>query len=154
MCPWSTQMLAWEFCRVDFSVSSSLVAQKKKKAAELQFLSARIMASILMTFSMHHLSWSATMKILMTDFNGFRLKWYPFCNMSKWALHPYYTGHSSFFNTRRHMVVKIILAAPNELHCDKTNKMACAPSKDSDQPGHPPSLIKSLRCPLEESYDP
>ena len=24
---------------------------------------------------------------------------------------------------------------------DKTNKMACAPSEDSDQPGHPPSLI-------------
>ena len=25
---------------------------------------------------------------------------------------------------------------------DKTNKVACAPSKDSDQPGHPPSLIR------------
>ena len=25
---------------------------------------------------------------------------------------------------------------------DKTNKMTCAPSKDSDQPGHPTSLIK------------
>ena len=25
---------------------------------------------------------------------------------------------------------------------DKTNKMACAPSEDSDQPGHPPSLIR------------
>ena len=25
---------------------------------------------------------------------------------------------------------------------DKTNKMACAPSNDSDQPGHPPSLIR------------
>ena len=25
---------------------------------------------------------------------------------------------------------------------DKTNKMAFAPSKDSDQPGHPPSLIR------------
>ena len=24
---------------------------------------------------------------------------------------------------------------------DKTNKMTCAPNKDSDQPGHPPSLI-------------
>ena len=24
---------------------------------------------------------------------------------------------------------------------DKTNKMACTPSKDSDQPGHPSSLI-------------
>ena len=25
---------------------------------------------------------------------------------------------------------------------DKTNKMACAPSEDSDQPGHPPTLIR------------
>ena len=25
---------------------------------------------------------------------------------------------------------------------DRTNKMACAPSEDSDQPGHPPSLIR------------
>ena len=25
---------------------------------------------------------------------------------------------------------------------DKTNKMTCAPSKDSDQPGHPPSLLR------------
>ena len=25
---------------------------------------------------------------------------------------------------------------------DKTNKMVCAPSKDADQPGHPPSLIR------------
>ena len=29
-----------------------------------------------------------------------------------------------------------------ETHRDKTNKMACAPSEDSDQPGHPPSLIR------------
>ena len=36
---------------------------------------------------------------------------------------------------------------------DKSNKMAGAPSKDSDQPGHPPSLI-SLRCPHEESLVP
>ena len=31
-----------------------------------------------------------------------------------------------------------------ELHRDKTNKMACAPSEDSDQPGHPPSLIRAF----------
>ena len=41
----------------------------------------------------------------------------------------------------------------NEPPHDKTNKMACAPREDSDQPGHPPSLI-SLRCPHEESLDP
>ena len=29
-----------------------------------------------------------------------------------------------------------------EPHRDKTKKMACAPSEDSDQPGHPPSLIR------------
>ena len=27
---------------------------------------------------------------------------------------------------------------------DKTNKMTVAPSEDSDQPGHPPSLIRDL----------
>ena len=36
---------------------------------------------------------------------------------------------------------------------DKSNKMTCAPSKDSNQPGHPPSLI-SLRCPHEEALGP
>ena len=41
----------------------------------------------------------------------------------------------------------------NEPPHDKTNKMACAPNEDSDQPGHQPSLI-SLRCPHEESLDP
>ena len=30
----------------------------------------------------------------------------------------------------------------NEPAHGKTYKMACAPSKDSDQPGHPPSLIR------------
>ena len=36
---------------------------------------------------------------------------------------------------------------------DKTNKMACAPSEDSDQPWHSPSFI-SLRCPPEGSLGP
>ena len=30
----------------------------------------------------------------------------------------------------------------NEPPHDKTNKMACSSSEDSDQPGHPPSLIR------------
>ena len=33
---------------------------------------------------------------------------------------------------------------------EKTSKMACVPSEDSDQPGHQPSLI-SHRCPHEEN---
>ena len=38
----------------------------------------------------------------------------------------------------------------NEPHHDKTNKVACAASEETDQPGHPPKLI-SLCCPHEES---
>ena len=37
---------------------------------------------------------------------------------------------------------KVSKWSENEPPCDKTNKLACAPSEDSDQPGHPPSLIR------------
>ena len=36
--------------------------------------------------------------------------------------------------------------APYEPPHDKTNKMTFAPSEDSDQPGHPPSLISVFTC--------
>ena len=39
-----------------------------------------------------------------------------------------------------------------EPHQDKTNKITCAPSEDSDQPGHPPD--QNLRCPHEETLGP
>ena len=35
---------------------------------------------------------------------------------------------------------------------DKTNKMACAPSEDSDQPGHPPSLIRVLAVRMKKAW--
>ena len=35
---------------------------------------------------------------------------------------------------------------------DKTNKMACAPSEDSDQPGHPPSLIRVFAVRLKKAW--
>ena len=35
-----------------------------------------------------------------------------------------------------------VLRISNEQPHDKTNKIASAPSEDSDQPGHPPSLIR------------
>ena len=41
-----------------------------------------------------------------------------------------------------------------EPHRDKTNKMACAPSEDSDQPGHPPSLIRIFAVRLMGSQGP
>ena len=40
----------------------------------------------------------------------------------------------------------------NEPPHDKTNKMACAPGEDSDQPGHPPSLIRVFVVCLKKSW--
>ena len=40
----------------------------------------------------------------------------------------------------------------NEPHRDKTNKMACAPSEDSDQPGHPPSLIRVFAVCMKKGW--
>ena len=39
-----------------------------------------------------------------------------------------------------------------EPHHDKTNKMSCAPSEDSDQPGHPPSLIRVFTVCIEVAW--
>ena len=38
-----------------------------------------------------------------------------------------------------------------EPHRDKTNKMACAPSEASDQPGHPPNLIRVFTVRLKKA---
>ena len=42
----------------------------------------------------------------------------------------------------------------NEPPRDKTNKIAYAPSDDSDQPGRPPSLIASSLCAQWVAKDP
>ena len=40
---------------------------------------------------------------------------------------------------------------PDEPHRDKTKKMACVPSEDSDQPGHPTSLIRVFAVRLKKA---
>ena len=47
----------------------------------------------------------------------------------------------------------IVFPSGNELPHDKTNKMACVPSEDSDQPRHLPS-DQSLRCSPEKALGP
>ena len=39
-----------------------------------------------------------------------------------------------------------------ELKHDKTNKMTCKPSEDSDQPAHPGSLIRIFVVCMEKSW--
>ena len=60
-------------------------------------------------------------------------------------LTPCHGWKRSIFKTlwfkRRIVQYKLVILAVHNI----TNKMTCAPSEDSDQPGHPPSLI-SLPC--------
>ena len=58
---------------------------------------------------------------------------------------------TSFQNIMKHhdVIERYFLLFITEPPHDKTNKMACAPSVDSDQPGHLSSLIdQSLRYAL------
>ena len=54
-----------------------------------------------------------------------------------------------------------LFAGENCLNCnslifepasDKTNKMTCAPGEDSDQPGHPPSLIRVFAVRMKKHW--
>ena len=40
----------------------------------------------------------------------------------------------------------------NEPPHDKTNKMTCAPGKDSDQPGHLPNLIRVFAVRMKKAW--
>ena len=50
-----------------------------------------------------------------------------------------------------HVQQGIFLPIFFEPHCDTTNKMACAPSKDSNQSWHPPSLIRVFAVRLKKA---
>ena len=57
---------------------------------------------------------------------------------------PYQMLHSAASDLCLHCLSKSLIgdAGTNKPPHDKTIKMACVPSEDSDQPGHLPSLIR------------
>ena len=73
---------------------------------------------------------------------------------SRWEITPNPIWHLNFI--RCSFGVRDISCYPvkilYELPHDKTNKMACAPSEDSDQPGHPPSLIRVFAVRVKKAW--
>ena len=74
-----------------------------------------------------------------------------FCQKRKFVLHvivkhiqPVYTNLLYFIVFTMHSL--------NEPPHDKTNKMAYTPSKVSDQPGHPPSLIRVFSVHIKKAW--
>ena len=47
---------------------------------------------------------------------------------------------------------KVATGKEKEPPHDKTNKMASSPSKDSDQSGHPPSLIRDFTVRMKKAW--
>ena len=70
-----------------------------------------------------------------------------------WSLHyaaliePLFEG--SFGNSLCYHIMSGYWSEPAH---DKTNKVACAPSEDSDQPGHPPSLISVFAVRMKKAW--
>ena len=50
------------------------------------------------------------------------------------------------------IISKLLQKIKYELPHDKANKMACAPSEESDQPGHPPSLIRTFAVRMKKAW--
>ena len=65
---------------------------------------------------------------------------------SQSVFHPWYTP-----NRHQNKIFCPITFTFEPPH-DKTNKMACAPSEDSDQPGHLPSLIWVLNAHMKKAW--
>ena len=58
---------------------------------------------------------------------------------------------SSCLNGLKPLHLCILLKSSEPSH-DKTNKMACAPSEDSDQPGNQPSLIRVFAVRMKKAW--
>ena len=61
-----------------------------------------------------------------------------------------FNGHS--YNLVGNTVPQLKLPITFEPAHDRTNKMTCAPSEDSDQPGHPPSLIRVFAVHMKKAW--
>ena len=61
-------------------------------------------------------------------------------NLMNWLVRE--ASSSNPHNVNEMLTIGMSQTAEHEPLHDKTNKMACAASEDSDQPGHPPSLIR------------
>ena len=62
-----------------------------------------------------------------------------------------FKNHFITFQLRNSMCIKFYVLT-NEPPRDKTDKMTCAPSEDSDQPGHLPSLMRVFAVCMKEPW--
>ena len=88
----------------------------------------------------------AKLKVLINTFILVYMIW-RFCNqMWTWLLFIFVTKELECYGG--------VIWWTNELTDDKINKMICVPSEDSDQPGHPPSLIRVFAVCSVSSWGP
>ena len=86
----------------------------------------------------------------------------PIFNKSRHAVYYYYCYyHNKHDNNNYHFLNTFFESRSTVDHCTTTwyepplvniNKMACAPSEDSDQPGHPPSLIRVFAIRMKKHW--
>ena len=104
------------------------------------------------TYFSSPISWLANFCTSDTSKSGIKHNSYNKCTRAIWSSLENFSPYS-----RVYLKIKIFISfslsseKQTELHPDKTNKMAYAPSEDSDQPGHPPSLIRVFAVRLKKA---
>ena len=75
------------------------------------------------------------------------------CNLIKTHRHSHVGKYANTITHKQHSrIVYRLWQRLKELPRDKNNKMACAPSKDTDQPWHPPSLIRVFAVRMKKAW--
>ena len=74
--------------------------------------------------------------------------------MRIWEKHAFERCHQGSRPQSEQWIRKIstCILGINEPHHSKTNKMACVPSEDTDQPGHPPSRIRVFAVRMKKAW--
>ena len=151
MCMWFEFNPAVNFCHFSTLLTSSFFAGATSTSPKF---------GLYLVLSCHGSNWSCQMvaSSLIRVFNvSVRFFWpQQYCTVK---LQNYYShflsgGRADFFIFTVYQT-KLTLEDSDctiiELH-DKTNKMDCVPSEDSDQPGHPPSLIRVFAVPMKKPW--
>ena len=104
------------------------------------------------TYFSSPISWLANFCTSDTSKSGITHNSYSKCTRAIWSSLENFSPYSRVYLKIKILIYFLVSSGKQiELHRDKTNKMACAPSEDSDQPGHLPSLIRVFAVRLKKA---
>ena len=89
------------------------------------------------------MAWHAQIKFVMTECSKTQIR------LTRPKCKCFHTHNVETMSYQHHLSIMVLHLS---CHVDKTSKITCAPSKDSDLPGHPPSLIRVFAVRMKKPW--